>query len=518
MKTMKNMSMVLISTLALILTVAFNSCKEDENVVTPVFPELKEVECQVNEELEITFSANLDWSIQSNAAWCKFVNGDFTETTASGKAGDQTLKIKVSDENWNYNTDDIAELTLKLGEESQVIYKITRPKRTISEVKVTDDEGNIYNNENPIVVKGGEPGNPKYITINVISDFKVGLVTEEIPDWILLNAKGNGVYDIAFKEDNTSGKNIKYQIDVEENYYLPFVVNYNGENIRTNVPVCYEGMDENYISFSPIYNSMHNISKDGKTIKASSGVSGTEEVVYEDELPSVVVAKNDDYEAVMFVQRGDYMEYPGMDPVFIPTDYELDNGTNLNWINVTKNVDNISFSFAANESDSEIRSALVYLLPRALYESLKDNFMVLVNEETSSSYERYVILNVLQDYKAPTAPTVSFKGCIEMEGEGSMMYIEDATGEDVILKNPENPTANEYIANIPSDYFSAGTIYLEVLEFTSEMEITYSKGSTGLSVTEKNGKQYIKVESTASGIIEISQNSQVIATCGISIY
>ncbi len=516
MKTMKNMPMKLISVLALILMLAFNSCKEEEAVITPVFPELKEISGQPGETFDITFSANLDWSMKSSSAWCKFIRGEFTETTASGKAGDQTLTVQISDDSWNYDTDDVSELTLTMGETSKVIYKITRPKKVISEAQVTDSEGNIYNEENPIVVKGGEPGNPEFITINVVSEFNVGLISEEIPGWILLNAKGDGVYEIAFNEDNTVGKNIKYQIGKDENYYLPFVVNYNGETVETKIPVCYEGMDENYISFSPIYNSMHNVSKDGKTITASSGVSGTEEVVYEGELPSVVVAKNDDYETVMFVQKGDYMEFPGMDPVFIPTDYELNNGTNLNWIHVSKDADNISFSFSANNSDTEVRSALVYLLPRALYESLKDNLMVLVEGETSSSYERYVILNVLQDYKIPVAPTVSFKGCIDMEG--SLMYIADMTGEDVIIKNPENPTANEYIANIPRDYFTYGTLYLEVLEFTSDMKISFSKNYSGLSVIEMNGKQYIKVESTASGNIEISQDSQVIATCGISIY
>ena len=516
MKTMKNMPMKLISVLALILMLAFNSCKEEEAVITPVFPELKEISGQPGDTFDITFSANLDWSMKSSSAWCKFIRGEFTETTASGKAGDQTLTVQISDDSWNYDTDDVSELTLTMGETSKVIYKITRPKKVISEAQVTDSEGNIYNEENPIVVKGGEPGNPEFITINVVSEFNVGLISEEIPGWILLNAKGDGVYEIAFNEDNTVGKNIKYQIGKDENYYLPFVVNYNGETVETKIPVCYEGMDENYISFSPIYNSMHNVSKDGKTITASSGVSGTEEVVYEGELPSVVVAKNDDYETVMFVQKGDYMEFPGMDPVFIPTDYELNNGTNLNWIHVSKDADNISFSFSANNSDTEVRSALVYLLPRALYESLKDNLMVLVEGETSSSYERYVILNVLQDYKVPVAPTVSFKGCIDMEG--SLMYIADMTGEDVIIKNPENPTANEYIANIPRDYFTYGTLYLEVLEFTSDMKISFSKNYSGLSVIEMNGKQYIKVESTASGNIEISQDSQVIATCGISIY
>lgn len=133
---MKNMTMRLIGALALVLMVAFNSCKEDEGVITPQFPELKEVAGQPGEILEIAFSANLDWSIQSNAAWCKFVNGDFTEATALGKAGDQTLKVQISEANWNYQTDDLAELTLTIGEKSQVIYKITRPKKCLQICKL----------------------------------------------------------------------------------------------------------------------------------------------------------------------------------------------------------------------------------------------------------------------------------------------------------------------------------------------------------------------------------------------
>lgn len=512
MKTMKNMPMKLIGALALVLMLAFNSCKEEETVITPVFPELKEISGQPGETFDITFSANLDWSMKSSAAWCKFVKGEFTETTASGNAGDQTLTVQISDDSWNYNTDDVSELTLTMGETSKVIYKITRPKKAISEAQVTDIDGNIYNDENPIVVKGGEPGNPKFITINVVSEFNVGLISEEIPGWILLNAKGDGVYEIAFKEDNTVGKNIKYEIGIDENYYLPFVVNYNGETVETKIPVCYEGMDENYISFSPIYNSMHNVSKDGKTITTSSGLSGNEEVVYEGELSSVVVARNDDYEAVMFVQKGDYMEYPGMDPVFIPTDYELNNGTNLNWINVAKDADNISFSFAANESDSEIRSALVYLLPRALYESLKDNLMVLVDWETSSSYESYVILNVLQDYKVPAAPSVSFKGVVDMDGEfidASMM-----TGEDFVFSIAEN----EYVASISSEFFMYGTIYLEVLNFSSDMTVSFLSETTGLSSEIIGGKQYIKISPDAKGSVQIKNGSNVIATCTIEVF
>ena len=504
--------MRLIGALALVLMVVFNSCEKNETVITPEFPELKNETRQAGETFDITFNANLEWSIKSSAAWCKFINGQFSEVTTSGKAGEHTLKVQISDANWNYQSDDVAELTLTLGKESQVIYKITRPRKLFTDMHITDREGNVYDYDTPIIVKGGELEKPKYITINVVSDFQIGLISEEIPDWVLLEAQGDGVYNVAFKEENSLGKSIKYSIGVEENFYLPFAVNFNGDIITANIPVCYEGMDENYISFSPIYNSIHNVSKDGKTITASQGVSGTEEVVYKNELPSVVVSRNDDYETVMFVQKGGYEEVPGMGSVFFPTGYELNDGNNLQWINVTKDADKISFSFAANESDSDIRSALVYLLPRALYESLKDNLMVLVNDDTYSAYERYVILNVLQDCKVPAAQSVSFKGVVYMEGEfidASMM-----TGEDFVLPLTEN----EYVASISSELFMYGTIYLEVLDFVSDMTVNFSPESTGLSIEPSDGKHYIKIVSGASGSIEIKKGSDVIATCALEIY
>lgn len=518
MKTMKNMPMRLIGALAMVLMVAFNSCEKNETVITPEFPELKNETRQAGETFDITFNANLEWSIKSSAAWCKFINGQFSEVTTSGKAGEHTLKVQISNANWNYQSDDVAELTLTLGEESQVIYKITRPRKLFTDMQITDSEGNVYDYDTPIIVKGGELEKPKYITINVVSDFQIGLISEEIPDWVLLEAQGDGVYNVAFKEENSLGKSIKYSIGVEENFYLPFAVNFNGDIITANIPVCYEGMDENYISFSPIYNSIHNVSKDGKTITASQGVSGTEEVVYKNELPSVVVSRNDDYETVMFVQKGDYIEYPGMAPFFSPTGYELNDGNNLKWISIEQDAENISFSFAANESDTDIRSALVYLLPRALYESLKDNLMVLVNEETSSSYESYVILNVLQDCKVPAAPSVSFKGYFDMGDGDGLQSFAVSVGEDIVMKNPENPNGSDYIAAFEKYYLDMATIYLEVLEFSSDMTISFSPESTGLSIEPIDGKQYIKIVSGASGSVEIKKGSDVIATCALEIY
>ena len=61
--------MRLIGALALVLMVVFNSCKEDDGVITPVFPELKETSGQPGDTLEIAFNANLDRSILSSKGW-----------------------------------------------------------------------------------------------------------------------------------------------------------------------------------------------------------------------------------------------------------------------------------------------------------------------------------------------------------------------------------------------------------------------------------------------------------------
>ena len=75
--------MRLIGALALVLMVAFNSCEKNETVITPEFPELKNETRQAGETFDITFNANLEWSIKSSAAWCKFINGQFSEVTTS---------------------------------------------------------------------------------------------------------------------------------------------------------------------------------------------------------------------------------------------------------------------------------------------------------------------------------------------------------------------------------------------------------------------------------------------------
>lgn len=101
-----------------------------------------------------------------------------------------------------------------MGNSSQVICKITRPHKIPVDIVITDEEGNVYDAEHPIIIKGSAPLSLVETVITVETDFEVGL--PEYPDWVAVNAKGNGVYALSFKDDNKSGISNKYSFGTEK--------------------------------------------------------------------------------------------------------------------------------------------------------------------------------------------------------------------------------------------------------------------------------------------------------------
>ena len=216
MKALNLKSMSWIMALAMMFIVSFTGCSDDDGEdggpIAPVFPELKETNCGANETTEISFEANLDWEISSNAGWCKFINGEISESIMSGKAGKQTIKIAVSADGQNYNDDAIAEITLKMGEKSQVIYKIKRAKKEYSDLVITDEEGNVYDAEHPLTIKGNNISIPIYTSLKAQAEdgMEIGFTN---PEWLTYRInEETGMYEFTFNTDNEEGLNIKYPI------------------------------------------------------------------------------------------------------------------------------------------------------------------------------------------------------------------------------------------------------------------------------------------------------------------
>ena len=67
--------------IGLLMTFCLTACSDDDDdTVTPIFPEKQNIVCNAGEKKEFTFTANTNWSLASSTIWCKFQNND-TEIT-----------------------------------------------------------------------------------------------------------------------------------------------------------------------------------------------------------------------------------------------------------------------------------------------------------------------------------------------------------------------------------------------------------------------------------------------------
>lgn len=458
MKTMKNMPMRLIGALALVLMVAFNSCKKDEGVITPQFPELKEVTCEVNDELDITFNANLDWSIQSSAAWCKFV-GEFTEeTTASGKAGEQTLKIRVSDDSWNYQTEDVAELTLKMMDATQVIYKITRGKKEYQDLVVVDSEGNKVGES--IAIKGNT-GSVTYTSFKATAErgVKVGV---KYPEWLIMTYNSaSGYYDFTFNTDKKTNGGLDFREPYDGGQSFITFVTEDAETAETDkirkvmIPVSYEGFDKETVLIEPTYMNIK-VSYDGKV---------TVDEQEQTKLTSEITAYNNEFGVVIGTQT---TEEVNGEKIFV---YDFSKA--VNWVKVTseENSSEINIEFTENivtgnddsgdgtstysESATSTvgsRSAIAFVLPKKIYDEAKSDFNAYILDETTgdikSSLNTFILFTAEQDAIVEAEDEISFICRAFDMGEGLMSF-KDCFMENLVSEKIED---TELLAEIKSQY------------------------------------------------------------------
>lgn len=520
---MKNMPMRLISALALVLMVAFNSCKKDEGVITPQFPELKEVTCEVNDELDITFNANLDWSIQSSAAWCKFVNGEFTETTASGKAGEQTLKIQISDENWNYNTDDVAKLTLKMMDAQQVIYEITRAKREYLDLIIIDDSGNKYDANNPLTIKGSGlrdvTADSVFTIVTATADMQVGIIKK--PYWLFVENMGNGVFSFIFNKGNQDihGKDPIYSFRGGEDDKIVFATkDYIDGNVETDkvrmveVPVNYEGLKIDYIELSNTYAVPLLVSKDGMKISKNNE---TNEVV-----ANYMIGTPDFGATVSNVRDNKFRVY-----VFEKTEFEMDNGTIQYAYDFTKEVDWLTVNLVDNKFTVEQPNMLRSSEPRgAIIMAFSEDFCKLHENDWAS-----VLLDD-EGYIKPEYDNNIFASFTQKDTSfGIKGYVKRTTGEMLPFGNEYTWEPGEepdpflralrdtgiYDQGYGQMMISAGEIlcqngnkiYLEIVNYKEEPQLFYEPESLEnftIEIEKMDDKRYIVM----SGKLTDSENQR----------
>lgn len=516
MKNLKKMSVKFYLMLALSAVAVLAGCKDDEEVVTPQFPDLKEQTVTLTEttdengnnvfsaSLDITFSANLDWTLKSDRAWCRFVNGEIKETTASGKAGDQTLKVDISDASWNYTSADVAQITLSMASQKQVIYKITRGMREYQNLVVTNEAGDIsYSSSTPLEIKGN---NANVVTTSLRASAEAGMeIGLQYPEWLTMSInQETGAYDFTF---NTESENdIRYPIentgDVISFYTSDAETAETDKVRRIDIPVSYEGFDKRAL----VIQSAHN----GLSVDADGTINIEEEQV--ESVSSTIIANSNDFEILKGLQTKKYDDSENPNLGFSYT-YDFDTNINLDWIEVSEPTDDgvVTLSVKANDTEED-REAIVVLLPRALAEECGTNYndYLLIADgdvddegnpldnvgDLKPEFNTFTMASLTQEGKKDES-SVSFVGSVP----GAGMSFDDVTsnfGSGYASINPSEDasvdTDNVYEITICGELLGYG-VQLEVLNFESGMSIEYDEiDNVDISISDNK----ITLASTAS--------------------
>jgi len=521
MKTLYMKPIYLLMVLTMMMGFTFTACSSDDPEGSVEFPALKELSGNAGETLELSFSAGTDWTLSSNKGWCKFKDGEFTETTLSGKAGSQTVQIVISE---SQLTSEVAELTLSMGGKSQVICKVTCQEKQYADLVVTDEEGNVYDAEHPLVIKGsGLTDNAYdivYTTIKVESEKTVGIA--EKPDWIKAQASTEtpGVFQLTF--DKASGISV---INSFNNADDKLVIATEDKKQQIEIPVSYEGLREDVITFKETdlsFTKNHMTLDHNSTYFSVSNSMTGEETTYS--LPlTLTVDQVRNGEFGYIIGRVDREEtYPN----YYSYTYDFDATGLDSWVKVSINNKNVSLDVDKLTEDTE-RGAIVLLISKDFCDKYKGHYNdMLLDEEGyfSSTYQDNVMVSFTQ-VPEKKVTSLQLKGYVMMNG--TLTPFEKVPDDAAMIRDSSDPmfeyadkmTPNFWYVSADKSVLQNGNkIYLEVV---GDIPSGYNVGimnnwawkNTQATSETIDGKTYIVV----SGLPTQEQiNEQPVMTVGVA--
>ena len=428
--------------MALVSVTLFTACSsDDDDAVTPVFPQVQTIGGAAGAELDFTFDANESWSLSSDKIWCKLVQGEKADAfVLNGTAGKQTIKVKITADDAS-NDKSVAQLFLNMVGQKVAIAEVTRSAAD-HELKVYDAAGE------DITETGITVGYNTYTKFTVKSNFRFAVTNT--PAWVDLEGgflvgtpNKDAVGGVSFKENQ--GVSAKYAIAKDGNYTITFTSE-DGKAAVT-VPVIYNGMTTSTMDVTYPTSSrwaVWNVSLDGKvfTQNGSSLTGGdTNDFTFYNFVPFTLKTLGDAYQLVVFenTEKGLFEDGTGA-------------------VKLQGEKGDVKLTVAPLGSGS--REFLVYALPQSVFESLENGLDGMLEEDfmtVKSDYDRYFLMDVVQKEEKKgdsevTAPIVTSMGmnvdCALTTNDEFKSYAEGIfsyTGKDVF----ESTVYGGYVAIYP---------------------------------------------------------------------
>lgn len=427
--------------MALVSVTLFTACSsDDDDAVTPVFPQVQTISGEAGEVKEFTFEANESWSLSSDKIWCKLVGEKADAFVLNGTAGKQTIKVKITDDDASKDMS-VAQLFLNMGGQKVAIAEITRSAAGYK-LQVFDAAGN------DITETGITVGYNVYNKFTVKSNFRFAVTNT--PAWVDLEGgflvgtpNKEVVGGVSFKENQ--GVSAKYAIAKDGNYTITFTSE--DGKAATTIPVIYNGMTTSTMDVTYPTSSqwaVWNVSLDGKVFTQNgSSLNGgdTNDFTFYNFVPFTLKTLGDAYQLVVFDKKEDGLR-------------EETSGA----VKLQGEKGDVKLTIDALSSGS--REFLVYALPQSVFESLENGLDGMLEEDfmtVKSDYDRYFLMDVVQKEEKKgdsevTAPIVTSMGmnvdCALTTNDDFKSYAEGIfsyTGKDVF----ESTVYGGYVAIYP---------------------------------------------------------------------
>ena len=332
---------IITATLGVVALLGWGCEKEADN--TAVFPTKVEISCEVGDYPTLEFNVAGDWQLSSNAVWCKFLtpNGDMLDI--SGRAGDNAITLKITDDGLK---DEVttATITMNLGGQTATIATIVRSGRRL--------ELSIYDTNNK-ALDAITIGYESWSEVSVKANFRFAATT--FPEWVEIEGGSiTGTPDepcLAKLRIAANGDRERYPITKEDGYAITFS-NESGST-TFDFPILFEGMGDDKLTFvGPTANLFGwKVSLDGKTFVQSGD---QEDVTIENELQYIITARNEDYE-IIFIEKCIDRGIPRFE--IVPAEQS--------WMHFDKS--RMALTVEPTES---LRYGIVLALPRKIYEDI----------------------------------------------------------------------------------------------------------------------------------------------------
>ena len=428
--------------MALVSVTLFTACSsDDDDAVTPVFPQVQTIAGAAGTELDFTFDANESWSLSSDKIWCKLVQGEKADAfVLNGTAGKQTIKVKITADDASDDMS-VAQLFLSMGGQKVAIAEVQRSAAGY-DLKVYDAAGE------DITETGITVGYNVYNKFTVKSNFRFAVTNT--PAWVELEGgflvgtpNKDAVGGVSFKENQ--GVSAKYAIAKDGNYTITFTSE-DGKAAVT-VPVIYNGMTTSTMDVTYPTSSqwaVWNVSLDGKVFTQNgSSLNGgdTNKFTFYNFVPFKLNTLNDEYQLVVFESKENGL---------------FEDGSGV--VKLQGEKGDVKLTIDALNSGS--REFLVYALPQRVFESLENGLDGMLEEDfmtVKSDYDRYFLMDVVQKEEKKgdsevTAPIVTSMGmnvdCALTTNDDFKSYAEGIfsyTGKEVF----ESTVYGGYVAIYP---------------------------------------------------------------------